>query len=79
MGNFVGHKVPILGKWYPFVGKLIVYHSFICFSLIVIGFLAFVLTLKQGYLKYQFRLFGWIVVSTVLVSMQGWLMIHNLY
>lgn len=47
--------------------------------LMVVGFLAFVLTLKQGYLKYQFRLFGWIVIATLLVSMQGWLMIHNLF
>ena len=55
------------------------HHGFICFMLMVVGFLAFVLSLKQGYLKYQFRLFGWIVIATLLVSMQGWLMIHNLY
>jgi CDP-diglyceride synthetase len=47
--------------------------------LMVVGFLAFVLSLKHGYLKYQFRLFGWIVIATLLVSIQGWLMIHNLY
>jgi CDP-diglyceride synthetase len=79
LGIFVGHKIPVLGKWYPIIGQLLAYHSFICFVLMVIGFLGFVLSLKQGYLKYQFRLFGWIVIATLLVSMQGWLMVHNIY
>ena len=68
-----------MGKWYPIIGTLLAYHGFICFMLMVVGFLAFVLSLKQGYLKYQFRLFGWIVIAALLVSMQGWLMIHNLF
>ena len=79
LGYFAANKIPIVGKWYPFIGSLLAHHGFICFMLMVVGFLAFVLSLKQGYLKYQFRLFGWIVVATLLVSMQGWLMIHNLY
>ena len=78
-GHFIGNKLPILGKTYHFIGTLLYYHAFICFMLMVIGFLAFVLSLKQGYLKYQFRLFGWIVVATMLVSMQGWYMVHNLF
>jgi phosphatidate cytidylyltransferase len=66
LGYFVADKIPILGSWYPTIGMLLAHHGFICFMLMVVGFLAFVLSLKHGYLKYQFRLFGW-------------LMIHNLY
>ena len=79
LGNFIASRIPIVGKLYPLVGNMLAYHSFVCFMLMVVAFLAFVMTLKQGYLKYQFRLFGWIVVATLLVSMQGWLMVHNLY
>jgi CDP-diglyceride synthetase len=76
---FIAHKIPIIGKWYPIVGSMLAYHSFICFMLMIVGFLAFVLSLKQGYLKYQFRLFGWIVVATLLVSLPSWFIMHNLY
>jgi phosphatidate cytidylyltransferase len=79
LGYFFADKIPILGTWYPTIGTLLAHHGFICFMLMVVGFLAFVLSLKHGYLKYQFRLFGWIVIATLLVSIQGWLMIHNLY
>lgn len=79
MGNFVANKTPILGKWYPFIATLLTYHGFICFMLMIIGFLAFVINLKQGFLKYQFKLFAWILIATLLVSMQSWLIIHNLF
>lgn len=75
----MGNKLPILGNKYPIIGSLLEYHQFICFCLMIVGFLVFVLNLKQGYLKYQFRLFGWIVVATLLVSIQAWFMIQNIY
>lgn len=78
-GALVSKKFPIAGLSNPIVGSLLVYHNFICFCLLIIGFLAFVLSLKQGYLKYQFRLFGWIFIATILVCAQAWLMIQNIF
>ena len=78
-GNFIMKQLPVIGFQYPVIGNLLLYHNFICFCLLIVGFLAFVLSLRQGYLKYQFRLFGWIVIATMLVSYQGWLMINNIY
>ena len=72
-------KFPILGIWYPSIRVLLTYHNFLCFGLSIFAFLCFVLSLKQGFLKYQFRLFGWIVLATILVSYQGWLLIHNIF
>lgn len=79
LGNFITTQMPSLGILYPFIGKILHYHSFISFCGFVAGMLGFVLSLKQGYLKYQFRLFGWIVVAVLLACFQGWSMVHNLY
>lgn len=78
-GMLISKKFPILGFRYPIIGKMLLYHNFICFCLLIVGFLTFVLSLKQGYLKYQFRLFGWIFIATILICSQGWLMIHNIF
>jgi phosphatidate cytidylyltransferase len=79
LGRFIAAKLPYLGVEYQLVGRMLTYHSFICFSLFIIGFLSFVLSLRQGFLKYQFRLFGWIVIATLLISLPAWSMIHNTY
>jgi hypothetical protein len=42
-------------------------------------FVGFVLSLKQGYLKYQFRLFGWIVMAMFLAIYQSWYLVHTIY
>lgn len=55
------------------------YHNFITFSLFIIGFLSFVLSLKQGFLKYQFRLFGWILIASLLIATPAWSIIGNIY
>ena len=79
LGKFVALKLPYLGIAYPLVGHLLFYHNFVCFSLFIIGFLSFVLSLKQGFLKYQFRLFGWIILATLLCSTAAWLICFNIY
>lgn len=79
LGRFVAAKLPSLGLLYPLVGRLLAYHNFICFVLFIVGFLSFVLSLRQGFLKYQFRLFGWIVIATLLISLPAWSMINNTY
>ena len=54
-------------------------HSFISYCGYIIGFVAFVLSLKEGYLKYQFRLFAWILITTIMVVFQSWLIIMNTF
>ena len=79
LGLVILSKFPVIGLWSPFFHTLLTYHNFVCFGLSIVAFLCFVLSLKHGYLKYQFRLFGWIVLATLLVSYQGWLLIHNIF
>lgn len=79
LGRFVASKLPYLGIEYPLIGRLLIYHNFISFSLFIIGFLSFVLSLKQGFLKYQFRLFGWIIIATLLIATPAWSMCSNTY
>lgn len=50
-----------------YVFYVINYHNFISFMLWVAGFLMFVLFLKKGYYRYQFRLFGWTHIALFLV------------
>jgi len=78
-GKFITAKLPYLGVKYEIIGTLLTYHNFICFSLFVIGFLSFVLSLKQGFLKYQFRLFGWIIIATLLIAASSWSMVANIF
>lgn len=79
LGKFVALKLPYLGIKYHIIGRLLFYHNFVCFSLFIVGFLSFVLSLKQGFLKYQFRLFGWILMATLLCSTAAWLICFNIY
>ena len=78
LGVLILAKFPIFGLWYrDSIGYLLTYHSIICCMLAIIGFVGFVFSLKQGYLKYQFRLFGWIVMGAFLASYQSWYLIHS--
>lgn len=79
LGRFLATKVPSVGVEYFLVGRLLGYHGFICFVLFIVGFLSFVLSLRQGFLKYQFRLFGWILIATLLISTPCWYIIANTY
>ena len=78
-GSMVRRKFPGLGVHYEVIGFLLSYHDFISFCGMLIGFLCFVLSLKHGYLRYQFRLFGWIILATLIVSYQSWLIINNIF
>lgn len=78
-GVFILAKFPIFGIWYSPINFLLTYHSVICCILAIAGLVGFVFSLKQGYLKYQFRLFGWIVIAMFLVIYQSWYLIHTIY
>lgn len=77
LGVVILAKFPILGMWYPEVKFLLAYHNIICCILALSTFVAFVFSLKQGYLKYQFRLFGWILMAAALVIVPSWHLVHN--
>lgn len=79
VGALVLSKFPILGIWYPAVRFLLNYHNIICCCLMIGGFVGFVFSLKQGYLKYQFRLFGWIVMAMFLAIYQSWYLINTVF
>ena len=42
-------------------------HRFISFSLYILGFMGFVMSLKRGYLKQQFGLFCWVHMTLLLI------------
>jgi phosphatidate cytidylyltransferase len=76
-GYFFLSAYPSLFISHHFLGLLYSYHSFICYSAFIVGFVAFVLSLKQGFLKYQFRLFAWSILTTIMVVFQSWLLFMN--
>lgn len=77
LGNFLLKNFPMMVLKNPILQLIFINHSFICFCGFIVGFVSFVLSLKQGYLKYQFRLFAWIMLATIMVVFQGWLIIAN--
>jgi phosphatidate cytidylyltransferase len=79
VGNFLLKAFPMMVLNNRILHSILVYHNFISFCLFVGGFVSFVLSLKHGYLKYQFRLFAWIILATIMVVFQGWLIIANTF
>lgn len=76
-GHLFLRAYPAITLTHPIIHFIYVNHSLISYVGYITGFVAFVLSLKQGYLKYQFRLFGWIMLTTIMVVFQSWLIIMN--
>jgi len=55
------------------------YHLAISFALYVIGFIAFIATLKKGLLKYQFGQFTWTLMTLLIVVGQSNFIIQNIF
>lgn len=55
------------------------YHILISFILYMIGFISFVLTLKKGFYKIQFKLYGWSHLAIVILVTQGYFLIVNTF
>ncbi|ODN06380.1 Phosphatidate cytidylyltransferase, photoreceptor-specific [Orchesella cincta] len=70
-GVFVNRTEPL--RW------LITYHRFISFSMYILGFVWFVLSLVKKYYMRQFSLFAWTHVSLLIVVTQSYLMIQNIF
>lgn len=58
---------------------LIVYHRFTSFTMYIIGFVWFVLSLKKRYYMRQFSLFAWTHVALLIVVTQSYLIIINIF
>lgn len=55
------------------------YHKFISFCSFIAGILIFTLSLEQGSIKYQFKIFGWTLIVLLIVVSQSCAMIYNIY
>ncbi|KAL1945801.1 hypothetical protein VTO73DRAFT_1803 [Trametes versicolor] len=53
-------------------------HRFVSFTLYLIGFVGFVLSLKRGYLKQQFGLFCWVHMSLLLIVVSSHFIVNNI-
>lgn len=62
-----------------FLTPLITYHRFISFSLYLVGFIWFVLSLVKKYYMRQFSLFAWTHVTLLIVVTQSYLIMQNLF
>ncbi|XP_022242618.1 phosphatidate cytidylyltransferase, photoreceptor-specific-like isoform X2 [Limulus polyphemus] len=62
-----------------FMRPLVTYHRFISFSLYIIGFIWFVLSLVKKYYMKQFSLFAWTHVTLLIVVTQSYLIMQNLF
>lgn len=54
------------------------HHGFITFMLIVIGIISFVLSLKKGFYKYQFKQLGWCMAIIIIVVVQSTFVMSNI-
>ncbi|XP_064096947.1 LOW QUALITY PROTEIN: phosphatidate cytidylyltransferase, photoreceptor-specific-like [Macrobrachium nipponense] len=58
---------------------LIAYHRFTSFTMYILGFVWFVLSLKKKYYMRQFSLFAWTHVALLIVVTQSYLIIINIF
>ncbi|KAL4494106.1 hypothetical protein ABPG72_016062 [Tetrahymena utriculariae] len=78
-GAFYTSKISEETTLPDYVRSILTYHKFASFSLWIFGFLVFVLSLTQGYYRYQFRLFGWTHLTILIVVAQTSVIVSNLY
>ncbi|GIY24209.1 phosphatidate cytidylyltransferase, photoreceptor-specific [Caerostris extrusa] len=62
-----------------FLRPLVTYHRFISFSLYIVGFVWFVLSLVKKYYMKQFSLFAWTHVTLLIVVTQSYFIMQNLF
>lgn len=79
IGKLILVKMPYMILKYQILEDVLKYHNFITFVLWILAFLMFVLSLQKGYMKYQFRVFAWSSIATILITMPGMLMLFNLH
>jgi len=75
----ITNKVPSFTLKNNFLALILRYHNFISFSLWTLGFLIFVLSLKKGFYRYQFRRFGWTHMTCFFIIAPTSGVISNIY
>ncbi|KNH04936.1 CDP-diacylglycerol synthetase [Perkinsela sp. CCAP 1560/4] len=65
-------------SWPMYVAASLDFYPLVVFMLFVIGFMAFVLSLKAGLYRYQFIQFSGTVVTLLFITVQGSLIIPNM-
>lgn len=75
--KLVVNKLPLFVLEHEWLEGLFLYHNFISFSALMAIFTSFVLSLKPGFMKYQFRLFGWNCLSVMLIIGPGSAILNN--
>ncbi|EJF57662.1 phosphatidate cytidylyltransferase, partial [Dichomitus squalens LYAD-421 SS1] len=53
-------------------------HRFVSFTLYLIGFVGFVMSLKRGYLKQQFGMFCWVHMTLLLIVVSSHFIVNNI-
>lgn len=77
-GEGFGHFFHQAAAGEEFTPYFIRYQRFIAFCLYMLGFVTFVLSLKRGHYKFQFKQFGWTHLAIILVVSQSHLVIQNM-
>lgn len=79
LGKLLLVKMPVMVLEHPVLMGWLKYHNFVTFVLWISAFLLFVLSLQKGYMKYQFRVFGWTWLAVLLIAAPGAAMLFNIY
>lgn len=79
LAKFLVNKVPLFVLRHEWLEGLLLYHNFISFSALMAIFTLFVLSLKPGFMKYQFRLFAWNCLSVLLILGPGSAILNNTF
>ncbi len=61
-----------------FLGIEIPYHMFLSFTFLVVGFVGFVISLRQGMYRRQFGMFAWVLLAIVFVVLQSTVLMYNM-
>jgi phosphatidate cytidylyltransferase len=79
IGKLLLVKMPVVVLNHPILMVWLKYHNFVSFLLWISALLLFVFSLQKGYMKYQFRVFGWTCVAMILIVVPGTGMLFDLY
>ncbi|KAF4657818.1 phosphatidate cytidylyltransferase [Perkinsus olseni] len=77
--RFMTDRFDRLAMVYPSIHFIVKYHGVISYTLLVIGLVAFVLSLRKYTLRYQFGQLAWTIVTLIIVVVQGIAMTANIY
>lgn len=77
--SFLAPQLERLAEKYTPVEFVLRYHQILSYSLFLLGFVLFVLTLRRFTLRYQFQQLSWALVTILICVIQGAAHIANIY